>query len=201
MIRPRASEVAPHDNPLFDQAICERLRASDTSALRELFGLLRDDLLRYVTAIVRDDWIAHDLVQDVFVSLWGLRETLEPGCAIRSYIYRMGRNRAYRHLRDARLHARKHEEIRFERLNGHPVEPEPGSAIDGEILNQHLRRWTDALPERQREALVLSRFHGMSHREIATVMGISARTVNNHLVRALSFLQEQMKALEPGPNR
>jgi RNA polymerase sigma-70 factor (ECF subfamily) len=50
------------------------------------------------------------------------------------------------------------------------------------------------LPERQREALMLSRFEGLSHEEIAGVMGVAPRTVNNHLVRGLRFLRERFEA-------
>ena len=179
-----------------DRQLCARLRASDSSALRDLFHLLREELLRYVTAIVRDDTVAHDLVQDVFVSLWDLRERLDPDCALRSYIYRMARNRAYRHLRDERLHAAKHELIMGEQAHMFPQASLPDADTDGELMSEHLRRWLAGLPERQREALSLSRFQGLSHREIAAVMGISARTVNNHILRALAHLEQKIRMLE-----
>jgi RNA polymerase sigma-70 factor (ECF subfamily) len=162
---------------------------------------MRDELVRYVTAIVRDGDVAHDLVQDVFVSLWDLRERLEPDCALRSYVYRMARNRAYRYLRDERLHAAKHELILGERDQMMPQVTLPDAETDGEILSAYLRQWLEALPDRQREALSLSRFQGLSHREIAAVMGISARTVNNHILRALSHLEARVQSLEPAESR
>jgi RNA polymerase sigma-70 factor (ECF subfamily) len=178
------------------EALCRGLKASDPKAFEGLFRLLRDDLLRYVQSIVRGGPEAHDLVQDVFVSLWGLRETLDPSQPIKAYLYRMARNRAYRHLRDERSHAQKHDLIR-QRLDGAAGAPGLDAVLDADLLGARLQTWIQELPERQREVLVLSRYHELSHREIAAVMGISPRTVNNHLMRALEHLQRCIHAFEP----
>lgn len=177
------------------EGLIRRLRASEQAALREVFCLFRAELVRYVRAIVRDGMVAHDLVQDVFVSLWELRATLAPDCALLAYLYRMARNRAYRHLRDERLHAEKHVEMRQMGREGAGGE-RPDDGVDAGLLQQKLHAWIADLPERQREALVLSRFHGLSHQEIADVMGISPRTVNNHMVRALEHLHERVRTFE-----
>ncbi|MFB3133852.1 MAG: RNA polymerase sigma factor, partial [Rhodothermales bacterium] len=113
------------------------------------------------------------------------------------YLDRMARNRAYRCLRDERAHAEKHEILKRQASAQTPGSEEPAARLDAEILNQKLRAWIGALPERQREALLLSRFHGLSHREIAAIMGVSPRTVNNHIVRALEHLQERVETFEP----
>ena len=182
------------DDPL--ASLCRRLKASDREAFEAVFRLLRNDLIRYVRSIVRDDMTAHDLVQDVFVALWGLRESLDPSQPLKAYCYRMARNRAFRHLRDERLHAEKHVLIGREATAG-PGGPDPDAELDAPVLARRLRAWIEALPERQREALVLSRYHELSHRDIASVMEISPRTVNNHIMRALEHLHEQAEAFEP----
>jgi RNA polymerase sigma-70 factor (ECF subfamily) len=73
----------------------------------------------------------------------------------------------------------------------------PDSGVDASDLTARLKEWVNELPERQREALMLSRFQGLSHREIADIMAISPRTVNNHIMRALHYLQNQILAFEP----
>lgn len=69
--------------------------------------------------------------------------------------------------------------------------------MDAERLDDHLRAWIDELPDRQREALSLSRFEGLSHEEIAEVMEISPATVNNHIVRALKTLRGKVRSHHP----
>lgn len=179
------------------EALCQRLQASDRAAFEQVFRLLREDLLRHVRSIVNDPALAHDLVQDVFVSLWGLRESLDPSQSLKAYLYRMARNRAYRHLRDERRHRRK-QALLSENGTTQPPRPlEPDATVDAGGLDTRLRAWIHELPARQREALMLSRFHGLSHREVASVMDVSPRTVNNHIMRALKHLADRIQAYEP----
>ena len=179
------------------QMYCDRLKASDRDAFGALFRLMRGELLRYVRSIVHDDATAHDLIQDVFVSLWGLRESLDPSKSLKAYLYQMARNRAIRHLRDAKIHDRKHDEIKTLASGTVPQREWPDSNVDVVELTSKLKSWVDELPDRQREALLLSRYQGLSHKEIADIMAISPRTVNNHIMRALGYLQLQILAFEP----
>ncbi|MEZ4703286.1 MAG: RNA polymerase sigma-70 factor [Rhodothermales bacterium] len=177
--------------------LCRRLQASDREAFETAFKLLRGGLIRYVRSIVSDDEVAHDLVQDVFVSLWGLRSTLDPARSLKAYVYTMARNRAYRYLRDERVHRQKHAIIK-EASSAFVSDQEwPNAHIDASALKQKLRAWIAELPERQREAISLSRYHGLSHREVADVMGVSPRTVNNHIMRALEHLHHRVQTYEP----
>lgn len=179
------------------EELCRRIKASDRDAFEEVFRMCRDELLRYVRGIVRRNTVANDLVQDVFVDLWGTREGLDPSRSLRAYLYGMARNRALRYLRDTRTHGRKHAILQREAdgrtWNGSGRERD----VDSERLAVMLQRWIEELPERQREALLLSRYHELSHREIAAIMGISPRTVNNHIIRALKFLNDRVRAFEP----
>ncbi|MEM1043103.1 MAG: sigma-70 family RNA polymerase sigma factor [Bacteroidota bacterium] len=179
------------DEPHF-AALCRRLRASDREAFAEVFRALREPLLRYVARFTGDAPLAHDLVQDVFVMLWEMRTTLDPEQTLRGLLYRMARNRALNHKRARRTRQRKHDEIR------HMAEPtvSPAQRLDADRLRVRLGRWLGDLPERQREALSLTRFEGLSHREAAEAMGVAPRTVNNHIVRALGTLQARLDAFE-----
>lgn len=176
---------------------CRRLNASDTKAFGDLFRLLREELVRYVRRIVKDDALAHDLIQDVFVSLWGLRESLDPERSLKAYMYQMAKNRAIRHLRDERIHDEKHRIIKDQSMNTPAQLESPDARVDAGSLAAKLKTWINELPDRQKEAIMLSRFQGLSHREIADIMAISPRTVNNHIMRALGHLQSRIEAFEP----
>lgn len=175
--------------------LCRRLKRSDGEAFERIFRTTRDDLLRFVQSIVHNGPEAHDLVQDVFVSLWDLRESLDPTLSLRAYLFRMARNRAYRHLRDERLHAKKHAEIQQD-SDSTTASAAPSEIFEASSLETMLHKWIEELPERQREALVLTRFHDLSHEEVAAVMNISPRTVNNHVVRALDAIRVRVNAFE-----
>lgn len=176
---------------------CRRLNASDRQAFGDLFRLLREELIRYVRRIVKDDALAHDLIQDVFLSLWGLRESLDPERSLKAYIYQMAKNRAIRHLRDERIHDEKHKIIKDQSQDHTPAHASPDANVDAGSLSAKLKNWINELPDRQKEAIMLSRFQGLSHKEIADIMAISPRTVNNHIMRALGHLQSRIEAFEP----
>ncbi len=179
------------------EELCRRLAASDRVAFERVFRLFRDDLVRYLRSVVKREAVAHDLVQDVFMALWERRETLDPALSLKALLYRMARNASYRHVRDTRTHTRKHELIKAERNGQMSNGALSEGGVDAGVLSMKIQQWIGELPERQREALVLSRFHDLSHREIASVMDISPRTVNNHIMRALGHLQERIQAFEP----
>jgi RNA polymerase sigma-70 factor (family 1) len=180
-----------HDERL--ASLCLRIRNSDREAFAEVFADFRPALLRYVDGMVGDGMAAHDLVQDVFLSLWDRRHRLDPSLSLKALLYRMARNRSFKHLRARRVRLRHVATLP-------PLTPTfDAPDLDGKDLSERMRRWINALPERQREALRLTRFEGLTHQETAEVMEISARTVNNHLVRALSTLSDRLAALETVP--
>jgi len=175
---------------------CRRLKASDRTAFAEVFEDLYEPLFRYVRSITKNAASARDVTQDVFVRLWDVRESLDPDQSLQAYLYRMARNRAYNHRRDKKSHDEKEDEIR-QATNARPaVPPSPAASTERRELQNRLRTWIANLPDRQREALILSRFEGLDHKEIGKVMQISPRTVNNHIVRALKTLRTHVSDYE-----
>lgn len=176
---------------------CRRLKASDRSAYARVFEALYEPLFRYVRSITKEAASARDVTQDVFIRLWEVRESLDPDQSLEAYLYRMARNRAYNHERRQQTRTEKEDAIR-EQSSAQPAAPElPDAHTDAQRLDDRLQRWIEELPDRQREALTLSRYEGLSHETIAEVMDISPRTVNNHIVRALKHLRGRLRAYEP----
>jgi RNA polymerase sigma-70 factor (ECF subfamily) len=176
---------------------CRRLSASDRAAYAEVFEALYQPLFRYIRSLVQARAAARDIAQDVFVRLWDARESLDPSQSLEAYLYRTARNLAYNHRRNRDTRREKEDDIR-DQSDAQPASPPPPDvAVEGEWLEEHLRAGIADLPDRQREALILSRFEGLSHDRIADVMDISPRTVNNHIVRALKRLRRHVQDYEP----
>jgi RNA polymerase sigma-70 factor (ECF subfamily) len=184
------------DAPAFDEW-CRRLKASDRAAYAELFEATYEPLFRYVRSITRSTEAARDVTQDAFIRLWEVRESLSPDQSLEAYLYRIARNRAYNHERNQRTRDEKEPAVR-DQTPAQPARPaQPDDEAGAEQLEDRLWRWIGELTDRQREALVLTRFDGLSHEEAADVMDISPRTVNNHIVRALKHLRERVDDYEP----
>ena len=175
-------------------AWCERLKSSDHSAFEEIFKALYDPLLNYAVYLTKSRPVALDIIQDAFLKLWEKRQTLNPDKSVKALLYLIVRNLAFNHNRDSASRAAKLADPAHQPL---PILPGPEEMFAADALKEKLDTWINALPIRQREALVLSRVQGLSHEEIASVMDVSPRTVNNHIVRALKFIHGQIRGYEP----
>lgn len=162
---------------------------SDKDAFERLFRHLYPRLIHFTMRYVNNKATAGDIVQDAFVILWEKRRKADPGRSIKAYLYRIVRNRALNHIRD---HSSRM--IGFEAVEAPPAETDdPAEKLtdrDEAGLEKRMHAWIQALPDRQREAFELSRFEGLDHEEISSVMAISPNTVNNHIVAALQHLRE-----------
>lgn len=176
------------------QRWCHRIKASDREAFAAVFDALHDPLARYALQITGREAAARDVVQYAFSTLWNMREDLKPDQSLEALLFRIVRNRAYNTERDRRTRASKQEDLKHDT---EPVQPDAGAQMDADRLAADLRAWMNELPDRQREALALSRFEGLTHESIADVMDISPRTVNNHIVRALKKLRRWMRSHHP----
>ncbi len=173
-----------------------RVVNSDEGAFESLFRTLHDDLLRYTRRLVGDDATARDVVQETFVRFWERRREHDPSGSVRALLHRTARNLALNHLRDGR---RREELLAAGYEPPQTPSPGPDASLVGQELAHRIQGWIETLPPRQREALTLSRFHGLPHEEIAEVMELSPRTVNNHLVRALRTLKDRIDQDGPSP--
>lgn len=146
--------------------------------------------VRFAYRYVKSKDQACDLVQDAYIKLWSNREQLEPSKSLRSYMFTIVRNLCLNHIRD---HQKRFESLedKDQSLNALIIHQEKNNVSQTEQTVQIIKKLIEQLPDRQREAFELSRFDGLRHDEIAEVMNISARTVNNHIVSACNFLKDE----------
>ena len=167
------------------------LRRSDRQAYTQVFQTTYDPLYRYAWYFTHDAEAAYDVLQDVFMKLWQVRDRIDPAKSLKALLYQMVRNTALNHVR----HAKRHAADALDEVAVEPASmPRPEEAFDVDVLETHVRRWIDELPERRREAFMLSRYQGLSHVEIANIMDLAPKTVNNHIVLALQHLRSRLLA-------
>lgn len=172
----------------------EKISESDQRAFDELFRSFYPVLVRFAMRYVTNRTISKDIVQDCFVTLWQTRQRIDPSRSLKSYLYMMVRNRALNAIRDSSGVDIDHDLASDQQRVQTPAEYE---ADDNEsTLERKMRMWIDQLPDRQKEAFCLSRFDGLDHDEIAEVMSVSPKTVNNHIVAALSTLRNRYEQYE-----
>jgi len=170
---------------------CRRLIADDRKAFEALFHATSDSLYRYAFLHTRHGDVAEDIVQEAFLRIWLNRAALDPDRSLRALLYVTVRNLALSHTRGA---IKRHTLLN---TMDKPVLPfTPEETTRAHILGDHIRRWIHELPNRRREAFQLSRFDGLSYDEIAHVMDLSVKTVDNHIWKALQHLRNRLQTYE-----
>ena len=132
---------------------------------------------------------AEEVVQEVFLALWRQRATMPPADKLGSYLYRAVHNRA--------LNVVRHERVIRVR-NSEFVEPLSAPA-DERLLREEAERLIqaalDRLPDRCRLIFILSREQKLTYAQIAQVAGVSIKTVETQMGRALRSLRNALTGL------
>jgi RNA polymerase sigma-70 factor (family 1) len=167
------------------------LRASDQQAFTAIYEVLHSSLLRYSWRLTGDEEAGYDILQEAFLRLWKMRRRIDPEQSVEALLYRIVRNLAYKHNR-----RRKRQVSTNETIQDPPVPAQAAEVMDANTLQNYVARWVGAMPERRREVFELSRNSGLTHQEIADLLDISPKTVNNHIVAALRDLRDRLRAFD-----
>jgi len=167
------------------------LRDGDQQALRHIFDELQPKVQRFLWLKIKSVEIAEDLVQETFLRLWENRARLKPEAKIETYIFRIASNLATDQLRKADRHKELPTEDHVATADGSTNLLAEGNQL-AQIVDQILHR----LPDAPRTVFILSRYEGLSHKEIGAVLNISIKTVEKHIGKALRFLKTELEKLD-----
>ncbi|MFT4018817.1 MAG: RNA polymerase sigma-70 factor [Agriterribacter sp.] len=173
-----------------EQELLLEIASGSEPAFRELFQAYRRKLFSYIFKTTGSSEIAEDTIQEVFLKLWSIRETLPAIGNINAYLHRMAHNYAYhgfRRLAKETLlldHLSKQE-------NGDTCNPV--QELLSKEVTAYIQRLVDQLTPQQRKVFLLSREDGLKQEEIASRLNVSISTVKKHMVDALAFLREEIR--------
>jgi RNA polymerase sigma-70 factor (ECF subfamily) len=187
--RPEPAPAVVAASDADDLALVARLALDDGQALGELLQRYWAPMLAFAMEKVRAQDAAEDLVQEAFVRVWERRHQLRPHVSPRAYLYRVLRNLIIDEYRRHRLHDRF---ALFRSVQEPEAVPTPVALVEADDFAAAAKRAIAALPERRRDVFVLAHLHGCSYREVAETMGITTRTVANHMSMALAQLRDAL---------
>lgn len=164
------------------------LRDGDEGALRAIFDRHYTRLLGDIHRIVPDEDTCQDLAQEVFVELWRKRAELDIHTSLRAYLRRAAVNRALNYLKTSRRFVLEESDQLSQTADTSIADI--GNKTEQESLEAALHAAIETLPEKCRVVFALSRFENMSHREISEKLGISMKTIENQITKAMKTLRE-----------
>ena len=172
-----------------DKELVKRLHNNDEAALSIIYKEQWEIMYLAAYNLLKDKSISEDIVQDVFVSFWQKRNTIEIKVSIRSYLYTSIIYKVYDYFR-------KNKKMIKEELFNHFDKKVQVSNPETKLMHKELVDCLDLLinqlPPKRREVFKLSREEQLTNQEIAERLSISKRTVEGHITKALIFLRNSL---------
>ena len=157
----------------------------DKYSFEELFREYFPPLMLFARKILVDEDDAREVVHNVFINLWEKREEIDLSVSLKSYLFTSVHNRSLNVIRDRK-------KFSSEEVPEMAGEWDVSTQIESMELEEKIRETIDALPEKCREIFEMNRFDGLKYSEIATKLGISVKTVENQMSKALKILREKL---------
>lgn len=169
---------------LDEEQLLRRISEGDESAFRSFFGYYYPKVKTFMLTLIDNEDDANDLAQNIFVKLWLIRSSMAKLHSAGAYLYRMCKNASIDYGRTHKV------KIPFTESND---TPDPYSLDEDYFAKEKQQQYlnaVDKMPHKRREVFLMSRKNGMSNDQIAQTLGISKKTVENHINAVLKELRK-----------
>jgi RNA polymerase sigma-70 factor (family 1) len=167
------------------------LMAGHEPALAELFRRYEVKLYTYVSRFSKNPELAEEILQDVFVSLWEYRETIDPTMPLGALLYKISKNKILNAVRqESRM-------VQVHKAYGLSMEVSRDLTEEKVFLNDYQRIMDTAianLPRQRRSIFQMNHQEGKTYDEIAATLGISRNTVRNQMIKSLKYIRDFLNA-------
>ncbi|MGC2620338.1 MAG: sigma-70 family RNA polymerase sigma factor [Acidobacteriaceae bacterium] len=183
-----------------DAEIMLRVREGDDSGFNYLIEKYRKAIINFMYRMVHNQAVAEELAQEVFLRVYRSRETYRAEAKFTTWLYRIATNLGVNHARDTK-HERSAPTVYLD-------QPDPETGTTPDVADMHasaeeemvrsermraIKKHVDALPERQRTAVLMHKYQGLDYKEIGAVLHLSESATKSLLFRAYQTLRERLK--------
>jgi RNA polymerase sigma-70 factor (ECF subfamily) len=171
---------------LHDTGSIQRQAESGVTVFEEVFKSHFKSLHAYAFTMVKDDVVAEELVQQVFYKIWERKAHLNIQTSLTAYLYRAVYHESLNHL--------KHQKVKtaYQSYASASMKHQSDNAEKKVLLSElegRLRNALQELPEQCRTIFQMSRFEELKYQEIADRLGLSIKTVENQMGKALKLMR------------
>jgi RNA polymerase sigma-70 factor, ECF subfamily len=188
-----------------DLELMLRVTRGDEDSFGVLLNRHRGPLLSYFVRMVRDQGLAEDLAQEVFLRVYQARERYQPEARFTTWLYRIATNLALNAIRDRRSNPVVPEAAADqdkEATSSLERAPDQRPTIEEQMTESDrqrvIREAVEALPEKQRAAVILHKYQDVDYRQIARILKVSESAVKSLLFRAYENLRVRLEPLLHG---
>lgn len=174
---------------LTDSELVKSLLKGDIKAYDQLYRKYSKKLLYFALGFVDSSEDAEDIVQEVFLIVWRKHSELKIDSSFNSYLFTIAYNLIKKYYRKKGT-IKKHLDLYLNDFTG--IINDTNAKIEYNDLVSRLEKIVVTFPERRKEVFKLSRESHLSNQEIADKLGISKKTVENHITSSLKILRERL---------
>ncbi|MFH0989497.1 MAG: RNA polymerase sigma-70 factor [bacterium] len=174
-----------------DNDITEGIRRGDLESFSELFRSYYEPLYYFAARYVRDPGAAENIVQEFFVKLWDVRQSLQITSNLKSYLYTSVKNSCLNYLK----HQSFFTSLEFEEDRVDTTNPQPDTQLERNELAEALEKAIKKLPPKCRQIFSMAKYDNLSYQEIAEIEKVSINTVKTQLKRAIKSLSKSLQHL------
>lgn len=175
-----------------EKDLVKKLSEGDSFAFEVLFYKYRNKVKGFAFKMVPPQVDPEEIVQEVFVKLWIKKEIVDPEKDFQSFLFSIAKNLILDHLKSA-----VNRKLYFtgEYFQQDLMSEDTAEGDLTEDAEDQLRRLIEQIPERRREIFCLSRFEGLTYKQIADRLKISENTVDSQIRNALAFLRNHFRKI------
>jgi RNA polymerase sigma-70 factor (family 1) len=167
-------------------------KSGDREAFERVFHTYYKVLAIYAKTMLKDMDDAEDIVQQVFISIWEKGETLEVHTSLRALLYKSVHNACLNKIKQQTVRTKYAVEIQYQ-----VQEAKTDDGMQQKELQKNIEQALNALPEQCGKIFRMSRFEHLKYQEIADQLGLSVKTVENQMGKALKIMKVHLKDYLP----
>ncbi|HYX69614.1 MAG TPA: RNA polymerase sigma factor [Terriglobales bacterium] len=195
----RSAQAMVAFEQLSDAEVMLRVKAGDDSAFNYLVGKFRRAMVHFMYRMCHNQGTAEDLAQEVFLRVYRSRESYSAEAKFTTWLYRIASNLAINHARDTKAERNTASLDEANEETGLTIDVADGHATaEQELLRRErlaaIRKEVEALPERQRVAVLMHKYQGLDYKQIGEVLKLSESATKSLLFRAYETLRERLKS-------
>jgi RNA polymerase sigma-70 factor (ECF subfamily) len=184
---------------LNDQELMKIVQSGDFSPASEIYDRYSSRIYNFAFRFLRNSEAAEDAVQEVFVKMLKHANQFHGDAKLSTWLFSITANWCRDYLRKAENKSKEGEDVLLSLPT--PVELSPDRTLEAREDEARVRRALGALTPEQREAILLSRYQGLSYAEIAQISGCSEGAVKTRVFRAMETLKKALTGDARGGDR
>ncbi len=176
-------------NKLDEVTLIRKMKEGSNTAFIQLYNQYHHQLYIYILKFVKVPEYAEDVLQDVFLKIWEIRDKINPELSFNAYLYKISRNKVFKLLKKMVSDESMRTQV-FQQLNLNAEGPHV--KLLWKQYNDILQKAIEQLPPQRKKVFQLCREQGKTYEEAATELGISKNTIKEHMIAAMKFIKEQV---------